>query len=323
MLKVDARMKRIIAALLAAFMLLAFCFCDVKPMTALTISGTDINAEIFAYYADKVASRPSDYGLDDGPSVEEIEPFAIELCKKYIAINSKFAEMKLYLTSAEKTQVAQKVNDIWVRAENHYNKIGVSRLTLTKIKTSEAYEDKVFTVLYDSGADDSANELKLTRYFIQNYVSIRTVCVYFTSGDGKAIMSQQEKNELLDSFKMIKSQSISGVEAFVQSSQDLGYSASDSVVISRSTEGYPDGFFDSVFMQNANTVQIIEYDDCVLAVYKENLEEKGEGTFSAYRSACINALYAEDFNAKLDEYISRLTVEEKKLIVKSVIKKVK
>lgn len=316
-------MKKITAAILAAFMLLTFCSCDMKPMTALVISGTDINSEIFAYYADKVASRPADYGLEDGPSVEEIKPFAIELCKKYIAVNSKFTEMELYLTSAKKTQVAQNVNDIWVRAENHYDKIGVSRQTLTKIKTSEAYEDKLFTVLYDRGTDDSASETKLNIYFIQNYICLRTICAYLTSDDGKTSMSQQQKNELIDNFKLIKSQSISGVDAFIQSSQDLGYSVSDSVVIGRNTEGYPDGFFDSVYMQNANTVQIIEYDDCVFAVYKENLEEKGEELFSNYRSACINALYADDFNAELDEYISSLTVEEKGPIIKYIIKKVK
>lgn len=316
-------MKKIIAALLAAFMLFALCSCEMKPMTAVVISGAEINSEIFAYYADKVASRPSDYGLDDGPSVEEIKPFALELCKKYIAMNTWFTEMNLYLTSAEKTQVAQTVNDIWVRAENHYKKIGVSRQTLTKIKTSEAYEDKVFAVLYDRGTGNAEYEQKLTDYFFDNYVSIRTVCGYFTTGDGKAAMSRQEKNELIENFKKIKSQSLNGADGFAQAAQELGYAASDSVVIGRNTEGYPDGFFDSAFSQSANSVQIIEYDDCVFAVYKEDLKSKGESVFSNYRSACIVALYESDYDEYLDNFIATLTVEEKKLIVNRIIKKVK
>ncbi|MCQ2474308.1 MAG: hypothetical protein MJ173_00185 [Clostridia bacterium] len=316
-------MKKFIAALLAVFVLFAMCGCEIKPVTALEISGTKINSEILTYYADKVASRPSDYGLEDGPSVEEIKPLAIELCKKYIAMNTWFAQMELYLTSAEKTQVAQNVNDIWIRAENHYNKIGVSRQTLTKIKTSEAYENKVFAVLYDRGTGDSEFERELTDYFLDNYVSIRTVCAYFASGDGKTAISQQEKNELLENFRKIKSQSISGAEAFTQASQDYGYAVSDSVVISRNTEGYPDGFFDSAFSQGANTVKIIEYDDCVFAVYKDDLRSKGEGVYSTYRSACINALYEADYGEYLDNFIASLTVEEKSPIVNRIIKKVK
>ncbi|GEM_PF-6980148 len=316
-------MKKIITALLTCFLLFSFCACEMKPVTALTISGADINSEILAYYADKVASRPSDYGLEDGPSVEEIKENAIELCKKYIAMNTWFTEMNLYLTSAEKTQVAQNVNDIWVRAENHYKKIGVSRQTLTKIKTSEAYEDKVFTVLYDRGKDNAEYENKLTDYFLENYVSIRTVCAYYTTGDGKATMSQQEKNELIDNFKKLKSQSFSDADSFAQAAENLGYAATDSVVIGRSTEGYPEGFFDSAFSQNSDTVQLIEYDDCIFAVYKENLEAKGEGVFSSYRSACIVALYQADYDEYLDNFIATLTVEEKSMIIKQIIRKIK
>ncbi len=316
-------MKKIISVLLLTVILLTLCACSEKLTAALVISGTPIDAEIFTYYADKVSARPADYGLGKKPSADDIKRSAIELCKKYIATNTQFRDMQISLSAAEKTSVSQGVNDLWLRFENHYNKLGVSKQTLTKIQTAKAYEDKIFTVSYDRGTGDAAGEGKLKDYFYDNYVSFRTVCAYFTSADGKSQMPQQQKNDLTADLNASASMMYNSVDDFVTAMQEKGYSVSDSLVIKRESDGYPDGFFEKVFEQKAGTVRIIEYDECVFAVFKEDLKSKGDGVYANYRSACITDLYSADYDAKLDEYISTLEVEEKAVVISLLMNKIK
>lgn len=315
-------MKRAFALLAALLISLTLCSCDQKtPAAALTVSGAKINEEIFLYYADKVASRPSDYGIEGDPSVNAIKIAAEELCKRYVVGNTAFSDMGISLSAAEKTQVSQTVNDLWVRFENHYKKIGVSKQTLSKITTAEAYENKVFTVTYDKGTGNAESEKILTDHFYSNYVSFRTVCAYFTSADGKTQVSQQKKADIMADMDTISKQTADGIDGFITAAQEKGYSVSDSVIIKKDAEGYPEGFFDSISAQTAGTVRIIEYEECVFAVYKEDLKSKGESVYANYRSACITDLYYAEYDANVKSCIDGLEVKESGGI-NSLVKKV-
>ena len=314
-------MKRIIGALLTVVLLLSVSACSDKNGFALKIEGTEIGREVFAYFLDRVVAAPESYGLKKNASEGELKKAAVNECKRYIAINTEFRNGGNSLTSAQKTEISEKVNNIWLRSENHYNKIGVSRQTLTKIVTAEKYEEAVFTSLYDKGTQNTAAEQKIQNYFYENYVSFRTVCVYFTSANGEP-MTQLEKNEMLTVFEGFATSKASTPEAFTQGFLDEGYSASDTVILKKSSDGYPEGFFDKVYSQTDATVQIIIYDDCVFAVYKENLKDKGESVYAAYRSVCINDLYADENEERINKIVADLSVEENEKVINDVYKKI-
>lgn len=303
-------MKKITAFILAVLLILPLAACGSEKKTALTVAGTEINSEIFTYFLDKVISRPIDYNLPENPIKADLKQAAINECKKYLAANTSFRDMGLTLTSSEKVEISQTVNDYWVRFENHYKSIGVSKQTLTKILTAQAYEDAVFAAEYDKGTTDSAEEAVLQDYFYENYISFRNVCAYFTSADGATPMTQLEKNQLVESINALASNAGTDVEKFSEAALAAGYSLSDSVLLKKGAEGYPDGFFERVAQQADGTVQVITYDECIFIVWKENLKEKGESVYVNYRSVCINDLYAEQAQAKTDEYIATLPVEE-------------
>lgn len=303
-------MKRILAALLAVFMIFSLCSCGQSKKTVLTISGTEINREIFTYYLDKVISRPTDYGLTDNPDDKDVKAAVITECKKYLAANTEFRDAGLSLSSAEKVEISQTVNDFWVRFENHYKEIGVSKQTLTKIFTSDAYSDAIFTETYDKGTGNAAAEKEIQDYFYNNYISFRTVCAYFTAADGVTPMTQIEKNELLAAFEGYVQTSGNDVDSFSEAVNNAGYPLSNSILLKKGSDGYPDGFFEKVYSQTDNTVQLIVYDECIFAVVKENLKGKGEGVYANYRSSCINDLYSAEADRKTEDYIATLTVEE-------------
>jgi hypothetical protein len=130
-------MKRIISVLLTALILLSVSACTKAETTALIISGTEIDSGIFTYYLDKVVNRPLDYGLTENPEKKLLKQAVIDECKKYVAINTGFRDKGLSLSAADKVEIAQNVNNFWVRFENHYNEIGVSKQTIFKIETSK------------------------------------------------------------------------------------------------------------------------------------------------------------------------------------------
>lgn len=303
-------MKKFTALLLAVLLIFPLSACGNRKKTALIIAGTEINSEIFTYFLDKVISRPIEYNLPENPMKADLKQAAIDECKKYLAANTAFRDMGLTLTSSEKVEISQTVNDYWVRFENHYKSIGVSKQTLTKILTAEAYEDAVFAAEYDKGTDNAAEEAVLQNYFYENYISFRNVCAYFTSADGTTPMTRQEKNQLVQSINALASNAGTDVEKFAELALAAGYSLSDSVLLKKGTEGYPDGFFEKVADQKDGTVQVITYDECIFIVWKENLREKGESVYVNYRSVCINDLYSEQAQAKNDEYIATLDLEE-------------
>lgn len=315
-------MKKLFAALLAAAMLLLFGACSAKNEYALKIEGTEISGEIFAYYLDKVAAAPERYGLKKDASANELKKAAVNECKRYVAVNTDFKNSGKALTSPQKVEISEKVNNVWLRYESHYNKIGVSKQTLNKIITCEKYEESVFTALYDKGTGDAAAEKKLQDYFYTNYVSFRTVCVYFTSANGEPL-SLLEKNEMLAVFDQLAVSKSTTPEAFTQGFLDEGYSASDTVILKKNSDGYPDGFFDAVYKQADSTVQVIVYDDCVFAVYKENLRDKGESVFAAYRSVCINDIYSAENEKRISLTVADLKVEENSKVIDAIYGKVK
>ena len=313
-------MKKFIAALMAVALVLLSA-CSAKNSYALEIEGTEIGKEVFAYFLDRVVASPENYGLKASASENERKKAAVNECKRYIAINTDFRDTGDVLTSAQKVEISETVNNIWMRSENHYKKIGVSKQTLTKIITSQKYEEAVFTALYDKGADDEAAESRLRDYFYENYVSFRTVCVYFNTASGEA-MTLTQRDEMLAVFEGFATSAASTPEAFTKGFLDAGYSASDTVILKKSSDGYPEGFFDAVYEQADATVQIIIYDDCVFAVYKENLKDKGESVYASYRSACINELYAAENEERIGKIVADLSVKENENVIDEVYKQI-
>lgn len=313
-------MKKSVALLLAVLIIFSLSSCGKSNETVLVISEAEISREVFTYFLDKVVQRPAAYGLPENPLKEDLKEAAITECKHYLLANTEFRNSGLSLSSAEKVEISQTVNDYWVRFENHYNEIGVSKQTLNKILTAQAYEDALFTAEYDKGVENTQAETVIQNYFYENYICFRTVCAYFTSADGSTPMTQMEKTQLISNFTLLSQNTGNDVSGFIETVQSAGYSLSDSVLLKKGSEGYPDGFFEKVYAQSDDTVQIIVYDECVFAIWKENLKDKGESVYSSYRSSCINDLYSEQAEIKKNEYIQALTVEEKGGKVNRIIK---
>ena len=305
-------MKRIISLIAVLnLIILTFSGCVFdRKKTALTISGTDIDEQIYYYYLDRIEQRPSDYGLDSGFKSSEARDKAIDECVKYLAYNTYFADAGLTLSVADKVSVADSVNNLWIRSEEHYKSIGVSRQALTKIITAETYRDAIFTYLYDSGSDDESAENMIKAYFYRNFVAFRSICAYFTADDGSGRITEQERLALINSVNSVSSASGKNSDSFTDACSEAGFAASDIAVLEKGSSGYPDGFFEEIYAMSPDEVKILEYDENVFAVRKEDIEQLGEGLYSSYRSYCIQTMFADEWSAYMDEYVSLFKIEK-------------
>ena len=130
-------------------------------------------------------------------------------------------------------------------------------------------------------------------------------------------MTQQQKNDTVAAFNKMAA-SVSG---FSDAASAAGYALSDSILLKKDSDGYPAGFFEKIAEQQANTVQVLVYDECVFAVLKEDLAAKGESLYANYRSSCIKDLYSEAAEGKTAEAVAALPVEEKGRRADRLVKK--
>ncbi len=316
-------MKKLISVFLAAIMIFSLASCSATPknQTALTVEGTDINSEIFAYFLSKVSARPADYSLDSDASKDEICDAAIRACKIYLITNTLFSEMKLSLSSVEKAAISEKVNNLWFTGKDHYESIGVSKQTLLKVITCEEYEDAVFTAKYDAGTDNASAEHEVKNYFYSNYLSFLAVCAYFTADDGITPLSQLEKTELITNFESL-SNALTTSEKFSEKVEAIGFSASSSIILKKGSDGYPEGFYEKVAAQDELSVQVITFDDCIFAVFKEDLAEKGDGLYAEYRSACISDLYYDEYEQLILNRLDGMKVKENPEVIEEICNRI-
>lgn len=310
-------MKKIFSFFTAFIIMLSLFACSAKPETALTIEKTAIGEEIYAYFLDKVVSNPENYSLKKNSSEKDLCAAATRACKIYAAINTEFRNLGLTLSAAEKAEISETVNNIWIRSENHYKSIGISKQALTKAKTSEAYEKAIFSAKYDKGIGNATAEAQIKKYFYSNYITFHTVCAYFTSSDGSTPLTQLQKNELVALFNTFASEKTTDAE-FADMLAASGYTSSGSVLLKKGSDGYPAGFYEKVDAQAVGSVQIIEFEDCIFAVYKESLEEKGDGLYSSFRSACINDLYSLEHEMYIDSLISEYKTNENNSVISDI-----
>ena len=269
---------------------------------------SQVSKEVFTYYTSLVNNRPGDYGLVDNSSNEQVEAAAKELCIKYLAINTDFARRGLALTPAQKAEIAQNVNNYCLAFSSHYENIGVSRQTPTKIFTNKAYEESVFTSIYDLGQNNSAAEAAIKNYFYSNYVSFRAVCTYYSNDDRKA--TQQEKLDIVTDFANMKNEFDPSADnpalEFSLITQNYGYIESESILLKKGSATYPAGFFEKVLYMKSHTVEIANYDECIFIIFKNSPEDIGDSVFSTYRAACINDMHADEWEAYLEELCEQI-----------------
>ena len=327
------QLRKPISAVISIIILLsAFSACTKSNgKSAINISGLDLSDEVLIYYLDKVSSSPEKFGLDENSVSKDYIDEAQLLCAQYVAVNTMFKKLSLTLDTEHKTEISESVSNEWRVFSDYYNLIGVSKQTLTKIHTSLAKKEMLFTSYYGEGGSNEVPVADIKQYFYANYVGFYAVNGYMTTKDetGKTVsLDNDEKAKLRTKFNSMlaqlnNGQTIEEVGAAYAKEQDSTSTAGTVKVLKKGSSEYPDGFYEKVAALSSGKAAVIEAGDYIFLVVKADMTKDDETFFSTYRSACLKQLKSDEFDGIISSTAESYKITENAERLNSLVEKYK
>lgn len=316
-------MKKIFASI-GIFLALTILFssCDLPTGKVITVGSVEVDKEIYTYYLDSAVA--SSEGVPESTAVMKK---AAENCVRYIAINTVFSEMGLSLTDSKKNDVSQTVNDLWRLYGNYYEKIGVSKQTLTKVYESKAYENAIFLAYYDTDGITPVPEETVEKYFSDNYAIIKSINGYLTDLDenGNTVpMDAQNRQKTTAAFQSLVEKINGGAlidDVYSDYISQEG-AAVQPVVINKDSSLYPDGFFDAAKAIEDNKAAVIVLGDYIFAVQRLASDSDSNLYYQLNRENCLLNLKGAEFEKMVSQWAGKYSFEVNQRAAKACYKKV-
>ena len=314
----------ILLAILILCLLLSSCRSQDTVTYPLTVNGTPIDSEIFSYYLDSAWDDGASGGTKDGRITE-----ASHMCIRYVAVNSTFTTSGLSLSDSEKVEISDNANVLWELFGEYYKKIGVSKQTYLKIKTNEAYIEKLRTAFFDVGGTDEISDAVLRGVLLENYVSFRYIRTPLTDVDVYGNERPLDENETAQ-LNTLYNKAVSSVKASLNI--DKAYSDIAAVfpltertyetkVIDRYDHEFSLSVFNTVKEMEDDAVKIFQYGDYVYLIEKINIINDG-AIFADLRRECLKLISEEPLQSKINIMCNAYQSVRDTALVKKIYEKV-
>lgn len=318
-------MKKILSSLLCIIiLLLSACTAADTAEYPVTVNGTPIDSEIFAYFLDSVWDKPEAQGSRDGRITE-----ATYMCIRYVAVNSTFVSSGLTLSDADKVAISDNANVLWNMFGEYYEKIGVSKQTYVKIKTYEAYIEKLRTAFFDKGGTDEISDAVLRGALQESYVAFKYVRTPLKNIDVYGNVTPLNDSEIA-SLNTVYNKAASSVassygidKAYEEIVKEFPLSERtyETEVIDRNDHEFPAIFFDTVKAQGEGTVKIFQYGEDVYLVYKINILTEPL-IFADLRDECLKIVSEQPLQSKINVMCNAYQSVRDTALVKNISDKV-
>lgn len=320
-------MKKIFSFFLILTLLstaLTACTAQGDEAYPLTVNGTPIDSEVFSYWLDYVWDSPEAGGTKEGRLTQ-----ATYMCIRYVAVNSTFAAYSLSLTDGEKQDISNEMNVLWNMFGRYYEGIGVSKQTYLKIRTYEAYIEKLRLAFFDKGGTDEISDAVLRGVLAENYVAFRYIRtpVYNTDVYGNKIAFTEEDTARLSLAYTNAANSVAAsyttekAYAEVSAAFPLTEQSYDTVVISEGDHSFSDSFYATVKGTENNKAAVFQYEDYVYLVYKMNIVND-PAIFYEYRSDCLKIVSEEPLQSKINVMCNAYRSVRDRAVVSDLYEKV-
>lgn len=285
-------MRRFTVILLAIITALSFSSCsNRRDNEVITINdgSAAVNTDVFSYYLKTAMTDNKD--MTDSEYLD----IATNECIKYVAVNTKFKQLSMTLTPAQKAEVSKETNTLWRQYGEYYSALGITKETFYKIKTAEEYREAIRFRLFDTGGETPVSEDSIKAVFNSEYCGFRFVCdyLYDTDENGNAVKKSQSEideiyNNYLSAASEINNSGANLEEAYARFASDEAYNSLslDTVLIGRDS-GFPDGFFDTVQKAEYNKAVVIITDDYLYLLIREDILSADYDFYTQYRDRCL------------------------------------
>ncbi len=298
--------KRIIACLLAFASLISLFLlpsCSKREVQGVvTLNGVKISNDVFTYFLDKATA---DLGIDSDTA--SIKKATLDYISAYFKTNSLAYAHGITLTIGEKAAVSEKVNGYWQVYDQYYEKIGVTKETLTKVFTADTFRDRLVLSYYGEGGTEEIPVTRLYASFKTNYVLFQAVTGYFTETDeaGNTVrLPQNEIEALVLRFQSMADVVNSGEKTMEEASDYLAEaglnSAVQTVVLHKDDTSYPSGFFQKVQSIDTRYAAIIGTNDYIFLVLKGEANAESD-YFNDKKIDIIKSIVGDEIDNIIDK----------------------
>lgn len=284
-----------------------------------TVNNAKIDKELFTYFAIEAHKNNPEI-----KTAEELSKVTMQNVAEYIIVNTQYKEQKLApLTSSQKESIASDVSGNWHTFSSYYKNMGISRTTLTKVRTGKEYKKALMISLYDENGKFAVDETEIKNYFYSNYIAFRAIVGYLTKTDENGNIKNLDNNEINDLKKefTLMAQSISAGEDIIDVSRDYSQRHNtnspmpDITVFKKGGSFYPENFFKSVKKMEYNEPAVIYSDEYIFLVVPVDMRKNENLYFEKYKADCLMEMKSNDFT----NYIADLSSNYKIKTMKSSV----
>ena len=295
----------LIIAIIASSGIFSSCAASKKEAPALKLNGVEISNDVFTYFIDAAMTE-----LGINATQDSVLTKAVGLTETYFKTNTLANKTGISLSTAQKAAVSEKVNAYWGIYGEYYTSIGVTKETLTKVFTSEAYRNQLLVHFYGEGGEEEVGVANMYAYFKMNYIVFQAINGYFTYMDDNGntvIHTPNEIEEIILKFQNMASL-INAKEKTMDEAADFlaasGYSSSVvTLVLGKNDTTYPAGFFEKVQKTKARVATVIGTNEYIFIVLRGDAGVTSE-YYQGKKEEILTALVGDKIDVKIDESIA-------------------
>ena len=293
-------MKRVTGLLLVfAIVFCLFASCAKKEETV-SIGKVTVGRGIYEYFLTEAEKIQPD-------SPEET---AQTLALKYVAVNTKFNELKLSLTAPQKAAASQKANNYWHLFSGYYTERGISKNDVYSVALGDENLKAVIRSIYDTDGTNPMPEKMVKQYFSDNYVAFKAIIelLQTTDENGNVIDLPDEKlKSVTKQFNQMKKSldkgtSFEKVNTAYQS-KGLENEAEDTqaMLLSKTSKAFPSGTFDEIVKIQRNKAGVFTAGKYIFLVQRVG-EFSDKSFYADNRDDCLIALGRKALETTLDSW---------------------
>ena len=289
-------MKKFAAVFLCAvIIMLTFAGCTEYKDCPVEIQGAYITPGIYAYYLDKVMTKPKAYSAKKDDE-ESIRTAALELCKNHIALASFMESERIVLGNEYKSQVANRTEGLWSLFSDYYQQLGILKSDITKIMTFEESKKQLVQYYYGVGGKKEVSEDSLKQSFVDLYVGFKAFEAPLTKVNSKGetvALSDKEKEKVIEEFREMARKANNGTsidKIYENYCNKQGLVVTSDLSVSLMKDGdpmYDDDFFKKVSTISHGYTGIIVSEKTVYVVQRCTIATSDEDAFAAYRTEVL------------------------------------
>ena len=298
--------KRILSCILAICCListLVFSGCSLSDKgTAMEINGVEISDDVFTYFLDLAVV---DLGVD--APLKSLKEKATSYAETYFKTNSLAHSQGVTLSIADKKAVSERVNAYWGFYGEYYTNIGVTKETLTKIFTADAFREALLVHYYGTGGEEEIPLARLYAQFKTNYIVFQAITGYLTQTNlnGQTVkINETEKEALVLKFQNMAAMVNAGEQNMEQAADFLaesGYQGSvQTVVLHKDDTSYPPGFFEKVKSTESRRATVIGTEEYIFLVLRGDADTKST-YFDEKRTEMIEIIVGDEIDEKIEK----------------------